>query len=48
MTNCNLKYFCEQCGDCLECYAEFDCTLGGENHGVQLTKRLEEEKDKEQ
>lgn len=37
MVNCNLKYFCEQCGDCLECNAEFDCVITGDNHGEQLS-----------
>ena len=40
------KYYCEQCGDCLECYGEDTCLFGGGNHGEQLRSILKEEKEK--
>jgi hypothetical protein len=28
--------FCEDCGDCLVCYGEDDCTVTGEPHRCQF------------
>lgn len=28
--------FCEQCGDCLECYAEGICPIAGVKHGEMI------------
>jgi hypothetical protein len=44
------KYYCEDCGDCLECYGELECLRGGD-HTLQLKRKIEEEqkeKDNEQ
>lgn len=29
--------FCEECGDCLSCYAEDDCAVSGEPHRYART-----------
>lgn len=46
------KYYCEQCGDCLECNEEFECFYGGD-HSIELQYKIQQdlleqqEKDKE-
>lgn len=43
------KYYCEQCGDCLECYQDIECFYGAD-HTIELQHRLQEqllEKEKE-
>lgn len=34
------KHYCGFCGDCLECYGEFECVHGG-NHSALLKEAIE-------